>query len=237
MNDFIEGWLDDGTGHGGATDEEKKFYGVVTGIVSPKPDPLGLSRVAVSIPCIDELDTIAYARIASPTAGFFSGQYFIPNPGDSVLIAFEHGDLGSPYIIGSLWHNIFRPPIPLSQVQIRTLRTLAGNQIVFTEIPQTITIQTPVPPGLTPAPPSPAGPHASVVVAPGAVDLCAPLVSIRSSVGNAAIGPLGITLQAGPSILQIGSEGISITYGANLIRIGNEGILINGKPVNINPAG
>src|SRR5215203_1032238 len=83
----------------------RKIYGVVTGMVQPfMPDPLGLSRVRVSLPCIDSLDPVAWARVASPAAGLFHGNYFIPKPGDSVLVAFEHGDINAPYVIGSLWH-------------------------------------------------------------------------------------------------------------------------------------
>jgi hypothetical protein len=154
-----------------------------------------------------------------------------------VLVAFEHGDLGSPYIIGTLWHNVFRPPVPLSQVQIRTIRTLAGNQIVFTELPQTITIQTPVPPGLTPAPPSPVGPYSTLTMMAGIADVAAPLITLRGGGSLASVGSLGIVLQAGVSLLRVGADGITISCGANLIWVGPEGILINGKPVNINPGG
>src|SRR4051812_35888309 len=125
---------------GGAADEEeddeldagKKIYGVVTGTVMPfLPDPQSLGRVRVTIPTIDALDPVAWARIAAPSAGLFHGNYFIPTPGDEVLVAFENGDVNSPYIVGALWHNINRPPLPMSELQIRTIRTLAGNQIVF----------------------------------------------------------------------------------------------------------
>jgi hypothetical protein len=76
-------------------------------------------------------------------AGPAHGTYFIPNLGDEVLLAFEHGDLRAPYIIGCLWNAMAPPPLPSPVPQIRMIRTLAGNQIMFTEIPPTITIMTP----------------------------------------------------------------------------------------------
>jgi hypothetical protein len=217
-------------------DQGKRMFGVVTGTVMPFiPDPQGLGRIRVQIAEIDSLDPVAWARVAAPSAGLFHGNYFIPNPGDSVLVAFEHGDVGSPYIIGSLWHSIARPPVPLAELQIRTLRTLVGNQIVMTEIPPAIVIQTPAPPGVTPAPPSPAGPMSTVTVTTGLVDTAASLITLRSGASNVLVSPAGITMQAGSSFVQIGPEGITMTSAGNIISIGPLGITIQGSLVNINP--
>jgi uncharacterized protein involved in type VI secretion and phage assembly len=127
-------------------DEEppKRFYGVATGVVIQViPDPMFLSRVQVQLPWIDDVDLSPFARVAMPMAGAAHGMYFIPNVGDEVLVAFEHGDVNVPYIIGSLWHGLAPPPLPSPELQIRTIRTLAGNQINFTEVPPGISILTP----------------------------------------------------------------------------------------------
>ena len=34
-----------------------------------------------------------------------SGLFFLPEIDDEVLVAFEHGDLGRPYVVGSLWNG------------------------------------------------------------------------------------------------------------------------------------
>lgn len=122
---------------------QKKFYGVVTGRVINLLDPMMLGRVQVQLPFLDSVDLSPWARVAVPMAGLIHGTYFIPNIGDEVLVAFEHGDVNAPYIIGSLWNALAPPPLPSPIPQIRMIRTPLGNQIMFTEVPPTITITTP----------------------------------------------------------------------------------------------
>ena len=38
------------------------------------------------------------------------GSLFLPEVGDEVLVAFEHGDLRRPYIVGKLWNTTDPPP-------------------------------------------------------------------------------------------------------------------------------
>jgi phage baseplate assembly protein gpV len=125
------------------TSQRDKFFGVVVGKVINPVDPMFLGRVQVQLPFIDSLDLSPWARVAAPMAGPAHGMYFIPNPGDEVLVAFEHGDKNVPYILGSLWSAMSPPPLPSPVPQIRMIRTLAGNTIMFTEVPPTITILTP----------------------------------------------------------------------------------------------
>jgi Type VI secretion system/phage-baseplate injector OB domain len=224
----------------GKIDRKKKIYGVVTGQVIPHPpDPQALGRVLVRVPCIDSLDFVAWARIAVPMAGPLHGTYFVPNPGDDVLLAFEHGDVKVPYIIGSLWNHINRPPLPVSQAQIRTIRTLVGNQIVFTEIPApTITIQNgPTSPVPIPMPESPVGPYQTIQLTPAGAAVVGTTVRLQSGPNNILVTADGITIQAGASFIRVGAEGITMALGSNLVSVTAAGILINGKPVSINPGG
>ena len=121
---------------------KEKFFGVVTGTVINPLDPMALGRVQVQLPFIDDLDLSPWARVAVPMAGPAHGMYFIPNLGDEVLVAFEQGDRDVPYIIGSLWSAMAPPPLPSPLPQIRLIRTLAGNQIMITEVPPSISIMT-----------------------------------------------------------------------------------------------
>jgi phage baseplate assembly protein gpV len=121
---------------------EPTIDGVQVGRVINLLDPLMLGRVQVQLPFIDALDLSPWARVAMPAAGLASGFYWIPNVVDEVLVAFEHGDVNAPYIIGCLWSAITVPPLPSPLPQVRMIRTPTGNQIMFTEVPPTITITT-----------------------------------------------------------------------------------------------
>jgi phage baseplate assembly protein gpV len=141
----------------GIAGTKHKIYGVVTGRVINLLDPLTLGRVQVQIDCIDSLDLSPWARVATPMAGVLSGTYFVPSIGDTVLVAFEHGDPNAPYVIGSLWDAAHPPPYPTPLLEERAIRTPVGNQIGFREVPPAITITTPdmtlqsvgAPPGIT----------------------------------------------------------------------------------------
>jgi phage baseplate assembly protein gpV len=43
-------------------------------------------------------------------AGKAHGFSFTPEIDDEVLVAFDHGDLRSPFVVGSLWNGTDRPP-------------------------------------------------------------------------------------------------------------------------------
>jgi uncharacterized protein involved in type VI secretion and phage assembly len=121
---------------------ERRFYGVAVGIVTSNLDPLG--RVKVRMPWFSGSEESAWARVAVPMAGLNRGTYFIPQVNDEVLLAFEHGDIRHPYIIGSVWNVQDMPPAPLptDPIQKRIIRTVAGHEIAFDEILQSLTITT-----------------------------------------------------------------------------------------------
>jgi hypothetical protein len=125
-----------------AAGNDPKMYGVVVGRVINVVDPLMLGRVQVQIPSVDALDLSAWARVAMPAASLASGMYWLPNPEDEVLVAFERGSLDAPYIVGCLWSAVAPPPLPSPLLQIRGLRTPFGNQILMMEAPPSIIINT-----------------------------------------------------------------------------------------------
>lgn len=215
-------------------DKEKKFYGVTVGTVINPVDFLTLGRVQVLMPKFDDL--IAFARVASPMGGIFHGDYFIPNVGDEVLLAFEDGDINAPYIIGSVWNMIQRPPLPTPLPQIRTIRTLVGNQIVFTEAPPSVTIQTgPTSPVPIPSPPSPVGPHQTLMMSPLGISIMGqPTISLQTATSSIIITAAGITLQAGSNTIAITPAGIFLQSGQCNISLAGGNIGILGPMVRIN---
>lgn len=186
-------------------EEEPKYYGVVSGQVINLLDPLALGRVQVRMGAFDPLDLMPWARVVMPMAGILHGSYFVPSVGDEVLLAFEHGDLHAPYILGSL-HNATHPsPIPSPLAQLRAIRTPLGNQLVFSEIGNIVALQSgPTPPVPIPAPPTPTAAYTSLVLSPaGAVTTTPGAITLMSGTG-------GILLQCGANAIAVTQAGVSI---------------------------
>lgn len=143
MSDFRYEWLENPPEIDEDEEEPKRFYGVATGRVINQADPMFLSRVQVQLPWIDDADLSPWARVAVPMSGILFGMYFMPELGDEVLVAFEHGDVNVPYVIGSLWNGLAPPPFPTPYAQMRTIRTPLMNQLTFIEAPPTIILASP----------------------------------------------------------------------------------------------
>lgn len=119
-----------------AAREASAVPSVVVGVVTDNNDPDGgLGRVKVKFPWLDDSSQSWWARIASPMAGPQRGFYFLPEVDDEVLVAFEHGDVTRPYIIGALWNGSDKPPksnsevLESSKVKERLIKTRAGHVI------------------------------------------------------------------------------------------------------------
>jgi uncharacterized protein involved in type VI secretion and phage assembly len=89
----------------------RRISGVVVGIVTNNQDPEGLGRVKVKFPWLSDEDESGWARVAVPMAGKDRGFFFLPEVEDEVLVAFEHGDMNSPYVVGALWNGKDTPPL------------------------------------------------------------------------------------------------------------------------------
>jgi uncharacterized protein involved in type VI secretion and phage assembly len=90
-------------------DAEGKCYGVVVGIVTNNRDPDNMHRVKVRFPWLSQNDESNWARVASFMTGNDRGAYFLPEVDDEVLLAFEHGSIEHPYVVGSLWNGRDQP--------------------------------------------------------------------------------------------------------------------------------
>ncbi|MEO8938422.1 MAG: phage baseplate assembly protein V [Burkholderiaceae bacterium] len=92
--------------------DHERFFGVVVGIVTNNQDPDGMHRVKVRFPWLSDgaQDESYWARVATPMAGNDRGAYFLPEVDDEVLVAFDHGAVDHPYVIGSLWNGKDAPP-------------------------------------------------------------------------------------------------------------------------------
>jgi len=130
--------LNEGNGH-----ERGLVHGVVTAKVTNLEDPEALGRIQVMFPWLpkhkDADLSSNWARIAAPMGGGQRGFFFLPEIDDEVLVAFEHGDINYPYIVGVLWNNKDKPPQGSKEilandkkkVNQRVIRSRSGHLIIL----------------------------------------------------------------------------------------------------------
>jgi uncharacterized protein involved in type VI secretion and phage assembly len=90
---------------GGAGGSAERYPGVVVAIVDDNADPQEQGRVRLSYPWMGDQAVSFWARVAAPGAGNQTGVTWIPQVGDEVLVAFEHGDPNHPVVLGGLWNG------------------------------------------------------------------------------------------------------------------------------------
>ncbi|MBW4507260.1 MAG: VgrG-related protein [Scytonematopsis contorta HA4267-MV1] len=111
----------------------------LVGIVTDNQDPKGWGRVKVKFPTLSEEHSSNWARVVSIGAAKGRGFDCLPEIDDEVLVAFEHGDIHRPYIIGGVWNGKDTPPTPVedsvanSKVRLRTFKTRTGSKLQFVE--------------------------------------------------------------------------------------------------------
>jgi uncharacterized protein involved in type VI secretion and phage assembly len=113
----------------------RRTVGVAAGIVTNNQDSEGLGRVKLRFPWLSDNNETDWVRVAALMAGTERGTYFLPEVGDEVLVAFEHGDINQPYVIGTLWNGVASPPETNSDGQnnIRKIRSRSGHEIIFND--------------------------------------------------------------------------------------------------------
>ena len=111
--------------------ETARIQGVVAGIVTDNKDPQGLGRVKVKFPTLSAEEVGPWARVATLMAGNQRGTFFLPEVDDEVLVAFEHGDISRPYVLGALWNGKDKPPDTNSDGKnnFRFIKSRSGHMI------------------------------------------------------------------------------------------------------------
>jgi uncharacterized protein involved in type VI secretion and phage assembly len=111
------------------------WYGVAPATVIDIVDPEGQGRVQVTLPwCPDSGGGRyeAWARTATLFAGKDRGSWFIPEVGDEVLVAFEHGDPARPYVLGGLWNGSDPPPQSADRGNnLKVIKSRNGVKVTF----------------------------------------------------------------------------------------------------------
>jgi uncharacterized protein involved in type VI secretion and phage assembly len=130
---------------GSAGDQRRLISGVVPALVSNLDDPDDLCRMKVSFPWLGDKAESFWARVAMPGAGDRRGLVVLPEVGDEVLVAFEHGDPQRPIVVGGLFNGKDMPAAPAvdgGKVVKRMLVSRNGHKIELDDKDDVITIST-----------------------------------------------------------------------------------------------
>lgn len=120
-------------------DHTSLWGGIVVGLVTNVNDPDGMGRVKVKFPWLDDTLESNWARLSGIGAGANRGIFWLPEVNDEVLVAFEHGNFDSPYVVGAVWNGTDKPPEAMSdavksgKTEVRTFKTRLGHIIRLTD--------------------------------------------------------------------------------------------------------
>src|SRR6266536_1231299 len=91
---------------GGSVNGAPPLPGVAVAQVTDVRDPDDLGRVKLKFPWMSDTFVSDWARVLQPGAGPQRGGVVLPEVNDEVLVAFEHGDLRRPYVVGGLYNGV-----------------------------------------------------------------------------------------------------------------------------------
>ena len=119
----------------GTSMKTDRFFGVVVGVITNNQDPENMHRVKVKFPWLGDNIESNWARVVTPMAGGNRGVYFLPEVDDEVLLAFDHGRVDHPYIIGSLWNGKDSTPESNADGENnnRTIHSRSGHILRFND--------------------------------------------------------------------------------------------------------
>jgi phage protein D len=129
-----------GASNGHASAGGAPISGVVVAIVTDNNDPNNAARVKLQFPWLDAKYESDWARLAQLGAGPQSGAVWIPEVHDEVLVAFDHGDIRRPYVVGSLYNGKDTPNqgsglFNSGAVNRRGFISRKGHQFIFFDDP------------------------------------------------------------------------------------------------------
>jgi len=113
-----------------------RIYGVVTAVVTANDDPGEQGRVKIKMPWLAGDYESYWAPVVHASAGPNSGAVYIPEVDDEVLVAFENGNVGRPYVLGGLYNGQDKPNLgdglfDNGKVKRRGFVSRNGHRLVF----------------------------------------------------------------------------------------------------------
>ncbi|HEY1403488.1 MAG TPA: phage baseplate assembly protein V [Pyrinomonadaceae bacterium] len=115
---------------------DQRFFGVAEALVVDNIDPEKLGRVRVIFPWFDPGMESEWCRVSNLYAGNNYGSAFIPEVGDEVLVAFIHGDMRLPIILGGLYNGKDAPPTARDGTKDqKMIRTKGKHEFLLDDTP------------------------------------------------------------------------------------------------------
>jgi len=110
---------------------DRRYYGVVEAIIEENEgDDEG--RVKVRFPWFDGTTVTDWCRVSQLYAGGGYGSVFVPEKGDEVLVAFVHGDMRFPIVLGGLYNGVDKPPTARTDGRDqKIIRTKHGHEVLL----------------------------------------------------------------------------------------------------------
>lgn len=187
--------------------------GVVPAVVTDVDDPDGAGRVKVTFPWLADDYESWWARLAQLGAGDRRGAVWLPEVGDEVLVAFEHGDTRRPYVVGGLYNGVDLPRLgddlvdpSTGAVRRRGFVSRAGHRLVFLD--------------------DDAKSGAALVSGDDSLR-----IALKQSDTTITISSSGAVSITGSSEVTVTSDGsISLEAGTSLTLKGGSGVSIDGGP-------
>lgn len=124
--------------------ELSSLQGLHTGIITDIIDPDGDFRVKLRMPIVDNQQDGVYARLATLDAGNKRGTFFMPEPGDEVVVGFMNNNPDQPVILGMLHSSKNAAPLnPESANDKKGYVSRSEIKIIIDDGEKSISIETP----------------------------------------------------------------------------------------------
>lgn len=126
-----------------ARSTDRRYYGVVEAIVvENEGDDEG--RVKVKFPWFDGGGSVTeWCRVSQLYAGGGYGSVFVPEKDDEVLVAFIHGDMRFPIVLGGMYNGVDKPPTARKDGKDqKIIRTRAGHEVLLDDGAKEVRITT-----------------------------------------------------------------------------------------------
>jgi phage protein D/phage baseplate assembly protein gpV len=106
FSDLVAGGASSGSATtGGDSAGSTWASGLVLAVVTNNNDPEGMGRVKVKFEALGDNMESEWARVTTLNAGGKRGMFMMPQPNDTVVVGFEHGDARRPFVLGSLFNG------------------------------------------------------------------------------------------------------------------------------------